>query len=98
MSISYGNQFEANAHQIFTGGNLEVKTDRAWSKNLNACFEVLRYDLDIQEDILTGLLSTQATDWHHILPEPQDQNKILLSLTWSVKTLKKAFKRQIGYR
>jgi len=90
LSLSYGDQMAANAHQTFTGGNLEVKTDKAWHKNLNACFEVLR-----NEDTKTGLLSTESTDWHHILPEPLDENKILLSLTWPVTTLKRLLKDRL---
>jgi len=90
LCISYGDQMAANAHQVFTGGNLEVKTDKAWHKNLNATFEVLG-----NNNRKSGLLETEGTDWHHILPEPLDKYKMLLSLTWPVTTLKRLLKDRL---
>ena len=40
-------------------GSIEVKADKMWSKTKNLCFEYREYDMQLDGDQRTGLMSTR---------------------------------------
>ena len=89
LDINFGIKGEKHIINLFEGdGKVEVKTERdIWMTTGNLAFEIKGF-----EDRLSGISTTKATWWIHILSY---NDKPIMHFCFNVASLKKALKRLV---
>ena len=89
LDLDFGNFWEDRICRMLEGeGSVEVKADKMWAKTGNLAFEYMRYDMQFDDEILTGLLDTKAHWWCNILchaTNPKTSSGIRI---WETKRIK----------
>lgn len=89
LDLDFGNFWEDRICRMLEGeGSVEVKADKAWAKTGNLAFEYSRYDMSVDDEILTGLLATEAFWWCNVLCHPTNPKKASGIRIWESKRIK----------
>jgi len=90
LDLDFGNFWEDRICRMLEGeGSVEVKADKMWASSGNLAFEYSRYDMNLGDDILTGLLTTEAYWWCNVLCSPKNPKEAAGIRIWRTSVIKK---------
>ena len=92
LDLKYGQMREQKVHDMFFNKKFEIKSERDWwQKTGNIAIEVECYDKP------SGISTTEADYWMHILTDGDDEYGILIFKTSTIKKLVKKYKNKSVY-
>ena len=90
LDLDFGQQWESRGGRMLEGeGSVEVKADKMWARTGNLAFEYSRYDMNVDDEILTGIMATKAHWWCNVIVDPQNEESHVAIRIWEVARLKK---------
>lgn len=89
LDLDFGNFWEDRICRMLEGeGSVEVKADKMWANTGNLAFEYSRYDRGLDDDMLTGILTSRAYWWCNVLCHPTNPKKSSGIRIWETNRIK----------